>query len=83
MDTPTAAKVPAGKLLPGSFKSPDMLTPWVKPVTAGKKMANRAQKLSPLCDAVQFWTSSPASHCRNPPIKKERIAVNRTAMTPY
>ena len=43
MDTPTAKKVPAGRLLPGSFRSPDMLTPWVKPVTAGKKMANSTQ----------------------------------------
>ncbi len=31
--------VPKGRLLAGLFRSPDMLTPWVKPVTAGKKMA--------------------------------------------
>ena len=43
VDRPTAANVPRGRLRPASRKSPDMLTPWVKPVTAGKKMANTTQ----------------------------------------
>ena len=38
--TPTAAKVPNGIDFFGSFKSPDIATPAVKPVTAGKKTAN-------------------------------------------
>ena len=47
MEIPTAIKVPAGRLLPGSFRSPDMLTPWVNPVTAGKKMAKMIQNPGP------------------------------------
>ncbi len=34
--TPTAHKVPRGMLRDGSFRSPDMLTPAMMPVTAGK-----------------------------------------------
>ena len=41
MDRPTAKKVPKGRLLPASLRSPDMLTPCVNPVTAGKKIAKR------------------------------------------
>ena len=44
VDTPTARNVPFGRLRDASFRSPDMLTPCVKPVTAGKKMANSTQK---------------------------------------
>ena len=54
MDKPTAIKVPLGRLLPGSFRSPDMLTPWVKPVTAGKKIANSTQKPMFVCGEDQF-----------------------------
>jgi len=47
VERPTARKVPVGIDLPGSFKSPDMSTPCVKPVTAGKKIANKIQKGKP------------------------------------
>ena len=47
VDSPTAANVPRGRLRPASFRSPDMLTPWVNPVTAGKKMAKTVQNPRP------------------------------------
>ena len=43
VESPTAANVPTGRLRFGFSRSPDMLTPWVNPVTAGKKIANAAQ----------------------------------------
>ena len=76
-------KVPRGKLLPASFRSPDMLTPWVKPVTAGKKMAKITQKPRPPSGAVQFWTSSVWSHLAIPPMKKDKRAATRMVITRY
>ena len=83
MDTPTAKKVPSGRLFPGSFRSPDMLTPWVKPVTAGKKMAKRIQKGGPASGALQFCTSWADSHLGRPPEKNEKSAAASRAITTY
>ena len=40
----TASRVPRGIDLRGSWRSPDMPMPAVKPVTAGKKTAKTYQK---------------------------------------
>ena len=42
--TPMAAKVPRGIARVGSSRSPDMFTPAMMPVTAGKKTAKTVQK---------------------------------------
>ena len=46
LESPTAVKVPSGRLRPGFRRSPDIETPCVNPVTAGKKMANTVQNPS-------------------------------------
>ena len=43
-----------GMLLVALRRSPDMFTPWVKPVTAGKNMANSTQKFGRRLRAVQL-----------------------------
>ncbi len=66
-----------------------MLTPWVKPVTAGKKIANRTQKPHSAPDSaaslpgVRFPCSTPPSHWGSAPTKKPAIAPNSTAITTY
>ena len=83
MERPTAAKVPVGRLRPGSFKSPDMLTPWVKPVTAGKNMAKITQKPGPPEGADQLAANRLPSQRPMPPMKKDARAAPRIAMTTY
>jgi hypothetical protein len=54
--------------------SPDMLTPCVNPVTAGKKMANRNQNGRTEEAFVQFREKTASSHRGSPPQKKETSA---------
>jgi hypothetical protein len=75
--------VPKGRLFPGSLRSPDILTPWVKPVTAGKKMAKRIQKPGMLGGDAQLAARMVLSHVVIPPIKKEVKEATRVAMTTY
>ena len=81
MERKTAAKVPLGRLFPGSLKSPDMLTPWVNPVTAGKKMANRTQNPTELSGRSQFARNVADSHLGTPPMKKDANASPKRVMT--
>ncbi len=60
-----------------------MLTPWVNPVTAGKKMAKSTQKEGPDAGAVQLPATRPLSHRATPPTKNETSAVARIAITTY
>ena len=60
-----------------------MLTPWVKPVTAGKKMANRSQKFEPPGGGSQFVAKIALSHLTNPPAKKEKSAATSRPITTY
>ena len=53
-DSPTADRTPRGMLWLGRARSPDMLTPWVKPVTAGKKIAKATQNGSALAVGLGF-----------------------------
>jgi len=81
IEMPTARNVPIGRLLPGSFKSPDMLTPWVNPVTAGKKMAKRIQKFISEVGLLQLLYRRALFHFKIPPAKKETKAANKSTMT--
>ena len=83
MDNPTAAKVPSGRLLAGSFRSPDMLTPWVNPVTAGKKIAKSTQKGGPPAGKPQLPAMTALSNFANPPAKKETSAAAIMTMITY
>ncbi len=60
-----------------------MLTPCVKPVTAGKKIANSGQKPSVAPGARQLPARVRVSKCTRPPAKKETSARSRIAMIPY
>ena len=51
-----------------------MLTPWVKPVTAGKKSAKSAQNAERARQGGQLRASSAPSHEASPPAKKETSA---------
>ena len=84
MDTPTARNVPSGRLLPASSRSPLMLTPWVKPVTAGKYSANSTQKPVP-CSAgsSQLRASVSPENEPRPPTKNEISPRPSAAMTTY
>jgi hypothetical protein len=59
-----------------------MLTPWVNPVTAGKKIANRAQNgISELgARLARSWSVLAAA---TPPAKNATKAAARTAITTY
>ncbi len=60
-----------------------MLTPWVKPVTAGKKIANRIQKSAPPAGAAQLASNTVLSQRLSPPQKNESSAAPSIAMTTY
>ncbi len=60
-----------------------MLTPWVKPVTAGKKMAKITQKAGPSDGADQLAARRVPSQRPMPPTKKEARAAPRIAITTY
>ena len=80
---PTARNVPNGRLFPAFFRSPDILIPWVNPVTAGKKIAKITQKPGPSKGGCQFCARFVASQCMMPPQKKDIRAAVRMPMTTY
>ncbi len=60
-----------------------MLTPWVKPVTAGKKIAKTAQKPRLPGGADQLPSRTATSQRVKPPTKKETRAAARVTITTY
>ena len=54
VETAIARNVPCVMLRLGVRRSPDMATPWVNPVMAGKKMANATQKDPPPSGLSRF-----------------------------
>ena len=70
-----ASVVPQGIDFLGSFRSPDIATPAVKPVTAGKKMPNKVEKLTPLGDTSEKSKPFPSEVPKN-------MEINERAMAP-
>ncbi len=67
--TATALNVPNGIVFFGSFKSPDMATPAVKPVTAGKNIAKIISIDNPFPDGENNVDSGEMSVFVKKPIK--------------
>ena len=75
VETPTARKVPRGRLRAGFFRSPDMLTPCVKPVTAGKKIAKTTQNPGPSTADPQLSLSTLGLQLASAPAKNDTNAA--------
>ena len=69
VDTPMAPKVPTLILLDGVSRSPDIATPWVNPVTAGKKIAKLTQNEPPPGGVHMFSDARPGSRSSKTPTK--------------
>ncbi len=79
-----AAKVPLGMERLGSLRSPDMLTPAMMPVTAGKKRAKTAKKeKSGVQAGARLARRMSGEKPRPAPTKNERMDSRRTARMPY
>jgi hypothetical protein len=60
-----------------------MLTPWVKPVTAGKNTANSTHSDGPSGRAARFDSNRLVSHLSKPPMKKAASAMMVRTMITY
>ena len=65
VETPIAPNVPTLIDLDGVFRSPDMATPWVNPVIAGKKMANPTHIDTPSPSEGRQKLSARSDGCRS------------------
>jgi hypothetical protein len=72
-------RVPFGIASFGDFKSPDMATPAVKPVTAGKNIAKSIIKSGEFPDAVSAGEAASKSLDRTNP---KTIDISERAMAP-
>jgi hypothetical protein len=83
VETPIAPKVPTVMLRLGVFRSPDIATPCVKPVMAGKNRAKATQKASPSLGRPKLSLNRPGSRSGTTPAKYPTIAAASRAITTY